>query len=70
MSEDTPSMKPHEGEPLSETDQRIRERAHALWTLEGKQEGRVEEYWHRARELIEDEDQSSYPPSQSRGNRI
>jgi hypothetical protein len=46
-----------------------RERAHQLWVAEGKPEGRQDEYWHRAQELIDDESQSSYPPSQSRGNR-
>ena len=48
---------------------RIRERAHELWEAEGSPEGRLEEYWLRAQELIEDESKSAYPPSQSRGNR-
>jgi Protein of unknown function (DUF2934) len=69
MSAETRSEKPEEGEPVTDTDQRIRERAQKLWELEGKQDGREEEYWHRARELIEDENKSSYPPTQSRGNR-
>ena len=69
MSAETRSEKPAEGEPVTDTDQRIRERAHKLWELEGNQGGREEEYWHRARELIEDEDKSSYPPTQSRGHR-
>jgi hypothetical protein len=69
MSADTRTEKPHEGEPASDTDQRIRERAQLLWEIEGKQEGREDEYWHRARELIDDESKSSYPPTQSRGNR-
>ena len=50
-------------------DARTRERAYLLWEAEGRQEGRADEYWHRARELIEDEGQPSYPPTQSRGNR-
>jgi hypothetical protein len=29
-------------------EQAVRERAHALWEEEGRQEGRAEEYWHRA----------------------
>lgn len=59
---------------MSVTDQelesRIRERAHGLWVMEGQQPGREEEYWHRARELIESESQPAYPPAQSRGSRI
>lgn len=69
MMGDTLSEKPTEGEPAADTKQRIRERAYMLWELEGKQEGRADEYGHRARELIEDENQSAYPPTQSRGNR-
>jgi hypothetical protein len=52
-----------------EDDRSTRERAHRLWVAEGRPEGRQEEYWRRAEELIDDESQSSYPPSQSRGNR-
>ena len=69
MSANAPTAKPHEGEPASDTEQRVRQRAQLLWEIEGKQEGREEEYWHRARELIEDESKSSYPPTQSRGHR-
>jgi hypothetical protein len=47
----------------------IRHRAYSLWEADGKPDGRDEEYWHRARELLQDEGQSSYPPSQSRGHR-
>ena len=50
-------------------EQNIRTRAYLLWELEGKQEGGAEQYWERARELIGAESQSSYPPTQSRGNR-
>jgi hypothetical protein len=52
-----------------ELDQRIRERAHQLWEADGSPEGGLDRYWHRAKELIEDEAKSAYPPSQSRGNR-
>ncbi len=69
MSTDTPSEKPIEGELAADTEQRIRQRAHLLWELEGKQDGGVDEYWHRARELIEAESQAAYPPTQSRGHR-
>ena len=51
----------------SESD--IRHRAYLLWEADGKPDGRDDEYWHRARELMQDEGQSSYPPSASRGHR-
>jgi hypothetical protein len=54
---------------IATDDGSTRERAHRLWVYEGKPDGRQKEYWHRAQELIDDESQSSYPPSQSRGNR-
>ena len=57
------------GDAQPDTERQIRERAHLLWEAEGKAEGREEEYWLRAKELIEDETKSAYPPSQSRGNR-
>ena len=69
MTDQKPSEKPMEGEPLADTERRIRERAHLLWEAEGKQEGGIDAYWHRACELIEDESKSAYPPTQSRGNR-
>ena len=60
------------GRPMDNMEQyeeRIRQRAYSLWKMEGRPEGRAEEYWHRARELIEDETRSAYPPTQSRGHR-
>jgi DUF2934 family protein len=33
----------------------IRERAHALWELAGKPDGRAEEFWHEARKEIKNE---------------
>jgi hypothetical protein len=36
----------------------IRMRAYLLWELEGRQEGWATRYWHRARELIDDESRS------------
>jgi hypothetical protein len=56
-------------EDAPDLDERIRERAYHLWEVEGYPEGRAEEYWYRAQELLEDEMQSAYPPSASRGNR-
>ena len=58
----------HDEEP-GDREQRIRERAYSLWEADGCQEGRAEQYWHRAKELIEDETRSAYPPSASRGHR-
>lgn len=56
-------------ETLQDLSQHIRERAYELWVAEGRQEGREEEYWHRAREMVEAETHPDYPPTQSRGNR-
>jgi Protein of unknown function (DUF2934) len=56
-----------DSDPRSEDN--IRMRAYLLWELEGRQEGRADHYWQRARELIESESQSGYPPAQSRANR-
>jgi hypothetical protein len=50
-------------------ERRIRERAYLLWEAEGRPDGRADEYWHRARGLIEAEAQPAYPPTQSRGHR-
>jgi hypothetical protein len=50
-------------------EQRIRECAYLMWEMEGRPEGREDEYWHRARERIEAETQSAYPPTQGRGHR-
>lgn len=50
-------------------EERIRECAYHMWELEGRPEGRAEEYWQRARERIEAETHAAYPPTQSRGHR-
>jgi hypothetical protein len=52
-----------EAEP--EADQAVRKRAFQMWELEGSPPGREEEYWLRARERIEAETHSAYPPVQS-----
>jgi Protein of unknown function (DUF2934) len=48
---------------MSEADRdlerRVLERAYALWEAEGKPDGRADEYWHRARELVEAETRSA-----------
>jgi hypothetical protein len=40
---------------------RIRERAYTLWDQDGRPEGRAEEYWEKARRLIEAEDDPKAP---------
>ena len=57
------------GEDGTALEGRIRERAHHLWELEGRQEGRDEEYWRRAEEQLQSDAQAAYPPSASRGHR-
>jgi len=69
MSVHSPSEKPSKGETSADTEQRIRKRAYLMWEAEGRQEGGVDEYWYRARELIEAESHSAHPPAQSRGHR-
>ena len=40
------AIEPHGGEP---DEHRIRQRAHEIWTEEGKPDGRDKEHWLRAR---------------------
>jgi hypothetical protein len=40
---------------------RIRQRAYSLWEEDGRPNGRAEEYWERARKLIEAEDSPNSP---------
>lgn len=40
-------------------DERIRDRAYALWEREGQPEGRAEEHWRQARSDVEAEDAGS-----------
>jgi hypothetical protein len=54
---------------LAEGEKRVRERAYQLWQFEGSPEERLDEYWDRARELIQAETLSAYPPAASRSNR-
>lgn len=51
------------------TDEKIRELAYQLWERDGSPQGKDDEYWHAARELLADEgevdateDQSIVPP--------
>jgi hypothetical protein len=40
---------------MSEHEDRVRERAYHLWEDAGRPDGRDDEFWHAARELIEAE---------------
>jgi hypothetical protein len=64
-----PDFKSEHESHSADLERRIRERAYHLWDLEGRQEGRAEEYWNRAVEQIESDTRSAYPPSASRGHR-
>jgi hypothetical protein len=50
-------------------EERLRELAYCMWEKDGRQEGKSELYWKRAKAQLDAEGQSAYPPSQSRGNR-
>jgi hypothetical protein len=52
MASDLPEM-PADHNVTTEREQRIREKAYQLWRADGAQEGKADEYWHRAQELIE-----------------
>ena len=47
----------------------VRARAYLMWEADGKPNGEADLYWHRARERIEAETHSSYPPAQSSKHR-
>ncbi len=68
MSE-KPNKSDLQGLESSELTKIIKDRAYKLWEADGSPESGLNEYWHRARELIEDEAESSYPPAASRGHR-
>jgi ABC-type thiamine transport system substrate-binding protein len=55
--------------PKPEAEQAVRDRAFLMWEMEGKAEGRAEDYWERARERIEAETHSAYPPAQASKHR-
>jgi hypothetical protein len=46
---------------------RIREKAYQLWEADGSPQGKSDEYWHRAREIIEDEAKAA--PSELNGSK-
>jgi DUF2934 family protein len=37
-------------------EQRVREEAFVLWNADGRPEGKADEYWMRAKEIIEHQD--------------
>jgi hypothetical protein len=69
MSNHEPPRSKNQHESATDLEQRVRERAYHLWVLEGRQEGRAEEYWNRAEEQIQSDAESSYPPAASRSHR-
>lgn len=42
---------------MTDTEQRVRERAHQIWEAEGRPHGRHEEHWRLAREQIAGEEE-------------
>ena len=60
---------PTEPTEAAEGERLIRELAFQLWQSEGSPEGRDQEFWDRAKERLEAETKSSYPPTQSRAHR-
>lgn len=42
----------------AERELRIREKAYQLWETDGSPEGKADEYWHRARQIVENEEKS------------
>jgi hypothetical protein len=50
-------------------DERVRVRAYLMWEADGKPYGQADLYWHRARERMEAETHSAYPPVQSNKHR-
>jgi Protein of unknown function (DUF2934) len=43
-------------DPEKTIEDRVRERAYALWERDGRREGRSDEYWQQARAEVEAED--------------
>jgi hypothetical protein len=41
----------------NDKENRIRVEAHMLWNADGRPEGKAEEYWFRAKEVIEHQDE-------------
>ena len=60
---------PEPVETLGYHEQRIRERAYQLWEGESRQEGRNEEYYRRATDLIGDRTEPA-PPAEAKHDRV
>lgn len=54
---------------VPELEGQIRTRAYLLWELDGQPDGGADQYWHQARERIEAESHSAYPPAQTSAHR-
>jgi Protein of unknown function (DUF2934) len=54
-------MSKEQEKPLADTEreERIRQKAYQLWEEDGSPDGRADEYWHRAREMLDQEPGSS-----------
>jgi hypothetical protein len=66
MSDTEKAIKPEPEQDLQQDfEDVIRKRAFLMWELEGRPQGREDGYWHRARERIEAETHSAYPPAES-----
>ena len=50
---------------MSDTDENIRTRAYLLWESKAVKAAEPDEYWYRAKELIEAEHHAAYPPPQA-----
>jgi hypothetical protein len=66
MADDSLGTPIHPDQAHAEQEQRIREWAYELWQADGAPEGRAEEYWHRARELMQREPKTGSLPSESK----
>jgi hypothetical protein len=58
-----------QGSADEDYNERVRVRAYLMWEADGKPYGQADLYWHRARERMEAETHSSYPPVQSNKHR-
>ncbi|PCC99849.1 DUF2934 domain-containing protein [Halopseudomonas pelagia] len=56
---------------MSNNEQRVRELAYQLWENEGRPEGKTEEHWALARELVESEShgETAAPPGKAKRTR-
>jgi hypothetical protein len=49
------------GTATTDSEEKIRRRAHQLWIEEGRPEGREREHWEKARKAVEDEELKAKP---------